>query len=191
LDKGLWRFIVKTLSEASFSGGSDALLEHRPEMMAKLGLIAANWAEVEEALALLFAWLLGQNGEPGEFGQPVDALGIEFFHEIPSSYQRLKMARRSTEHRLSEGLQEAFKKDVIPVFEKAGKCRNLFLHNRLGVDERYPYALVMNPLVGELCLIEEKDLTEALEAIAVAKNAVWMFNKQARDEIKAKYQKTS
>lgn len=182
---------MKTLDVASFMGEDDALLKQRPVMIAKLGLIAANWAEVEEALALLFAWLLGQNGQPEEYGQPVDALGIEFFNEIPSAHQRLKMVRRSTEHRLSEALQGTFAKQVMPVFESAGKLRNIFLHNRLGVDEKYPNGIVMNPLVGDIRLVEEKDLDEALAKIEAARDAICAFNRQARDEIKARYKRGS
>ena len=177
---------MRIVESASFLAGRTAILDHRPRMAALLGTVAIGWAEVEETLALLFAWLLGQNGEPMEYGRPVDPLGVEFFHETPASYQRLRMVERGVEHRLSDGLLLEFKA-VKQRVEHAGKLRNRYLHNRMGVDPAHADALVMCPLVGDMWVVEENDLMEAIAAMDAAMAALRGFESRSREEVRARF----
>jgi hypothetical protein len=176
---------LKAVEDVSFVGDSDALIELRPELMATVGFIVAKWSEVDETIAFLFAWLLGQNGKPEEYGQPTDPLGIEFFHAIPSFYQRKAMLIRAIEHRLPNEFMEAFKKGVEKILERASSLRNRLMHNRLFVSHEYPGALLMNELVGHTYVVDGEDLKETVAAMKEAISAVSAFHEKARKHIKA------
>lgn len=169
---------MKTIKDAKLIGGRDALLK-RPEHMALIGLITANWSQVEEDLALLYSYLLAQRGPPVRFGHPVDPLGVEMFFNFPSRPQRMKMLALCISDRASEEMAKQFEA-VAKAVGQAAKLRNKLVHTRLGVDKNREDALVAIPLVGDMFEISKSDLHDALEAIEMARIAVLKFNGELR-----------
>jgi hypothetical protein len=159
--------------------GTRVLLE-RPSLMALFGLITANWSQLEEHIALFYAYLLGQHGPSQRYGQPVDPMGVHIFFELASWHQRKKLLSLMIGTRLPAESLKIFNSMVVKTVETAAKHRNGLVHTRLAVSDQYPDALVAVPLIGDMRVIMQSNLDEAIERIEQARQAVMEFEHDAR-----------
>jgi hypothetical protein len=162
--------------DLSFKAGKNVLLVECPDLMALVGLIAAEWAKVEEELAFLYDYLLAQRGEPKEFGHSVDGLGVATLYAVESNRTRESMLLLAVEWRMGLDAVEHFKINVIAPLNVARKGRNRIAHARMFVSEKYHGALILRARDGEYYRVTENWLRGVVDSIYTASEAVQHFH---------------
>jgi hypothetical protein len=157
--------------DTALKGGPRVLAE-QPKLLGMIGLIAAEWSAMEERLALLYGYLMGQRGPALEYGHPIDPVAIHIFYQLEPRHQRQRLLRTIASIRLDARDVYPELSEAIRLMDRAARARNDLMHTRLGVSDSYPSSLVAIPLVGDMKEIDERFLDEALADIEAAQQAV-------------------
>ena len=161
-------------------GPRKKLLEKRPSQLAQLGIIIADWASVEQAMAFFYDYLLAQRGQPTEFGHSIDGLGVAAFSAVHSYRTKLEMLNFAIEWRLGLEVLSEFMDAAGRKIQAAATARNTLAHGVVEYSHSVPDALIVN-YNGREIIYRAQDFEDARTKIRAAYEAVvWFHNIRAR-----------
>jgi hypothetical protein len=155
----------------------------RSRLLMLIGLVAAEWSALEERMALLYGYLVGQRGPAEEYGQPVDETAVNIFYELEARHQRQRLLRSIACMRMGTPKAYAELSEALDLVDKASHGRNDLMHTPLVVSDLYPSSLVAAPLVGEMREIDEQFVEETLKEIEQARLAISHAEQVARRQL--------
>lgn len=150
-------------------------MTNRPQQMAQLGLVIAQWAYVEQAMAFLYDYLLAQHGPPEEFGRPVDGLGVAAFGVVRATRTKLDLLHLAIEWRLGAEVLAEFVSDAGKKIELASKARNVLAHGLVEFSDSHPDALIID-WNGQEIIYRPADFAATTEKLRIAHEAVARFH---------------
>lgn len=150
----------------------------RPECIALVGAICAEWASAESRLANMYSLMLFER-PPGEPPSQMGAwIALVTFDEINSVSTRLRLLKTAAKqtHLFDDATLTKFSK-LLQKLQDAGGNRIVAAHGRWGVASDVP-GLVWTrslPFLDEAEVYEKSDLEFALDKIAKAVTELWAF----------------
>ena len=120
----------------------DHAILDRPEIAARIGLVATEWAAFERLLAQMFAVTLFGMGAPEGAGEAISqqALGA-----LESLSARLDIISAILKPRIPEELYERFQETVMPDIRGRARERNRVIHGHWLICDDYPNDLIYAP----------------------------------------------
>lgn len=156
------------------------VLQHRAQCAMMIGLIAAEWAHLEEQMAHMFAMATAEvvlNGTSVSLRtQPTAAAAME---ELDSLHSRLGIIRNALDRVLPE-----VSDDLAALSAHVRRCagsRNDVIHARWAISPRYPDDAIR--VVGGMEYIRytPRDFDEILSRIVIQTSEVSEFNLRCQD----------
>lgn len=158
----------------SLSWGTLAL-RHRPNHAYMVGIIAAEWAFLEEELTYGFAYWMGTqqltaSGQVAPSGNSLAAIALDQIYGTPPKIRLVKaaMADKLTPELLDQLLE------VLDGIKSAGEKRNAVVHGTWGLDPVHPDCVILRSRKG-LLLYTVQDLEEVAVMVANAATAIQRF----------------
>lgn len=147
-------------------------LRHRPHHAFMIGLIAAEWSNLERELVYMFSMLMGTQqitafGQVSYTGNPLAEIALG---EIYGMKPRLRLIKTALAARLGED-EQAELRDCLDGINRVGERRNEAVHGKWAVDPAKPDHVVLISKKGLLAYSVE-DFDEVLVEIS---NATWRF----------------
>jgi len=170
---------MQHIAESLFRNDSNELFK-RKDIVAFIGLLTIQWSRIEQELAFLHAYLLGQREVKDDYGNAVDAYGVSIFFAIPSLHQKLLLLKSCIEHRISGVAATYFEKNTAKLVQAAANQRKKFVHTGMRHKDTSLDVLIADPLVGDSFEIRVKDLHEAMDSLEAAWISVIRFHEMCR-----------
>lgn len=129
-------------------------LLQRPEHATLLAIIAAHWAEIEDELALIFAYVAGT----------IPALAASVLGKVNNLNTRLEMVQTAIEVGIGTAAAARFERELRPAIRKRAGERSKIVHSQWAVHEEYPDAIIRtNGLSDPQITMEVYDLKDLAE----------------------------
>src|SRR5262249_40487101 len=115
------------------------LVNERPEHARGIGLVASEWAGLEERLFGVFATALfsfTKLGEPGRF------IAMDAWNAIESLRSKLTFIENVTRNRVPADLFAEFHDRIRPEIERRARERHKVVHGRWGLIDQFPDELI-------------------------------------------------
>ena len=166
----------------------DKRLLKRPHLAILLGLVASEWANLENTLSFLYATLLGKYLPHNQRqGPPIHPIGLQIFETLENLNKRTQLLQKLSDTLITnESLILEMKKDLIPKIKKAGSLRATLVHAFWGInDTEYPDALLLVKAPGKFLVYEESDFNNTIDFIMATENAIYKFESKVRQHLRA------
>lgn len=165
----------------SVRSGPRTLLQ-RPQLAALLGVVASEWAFLENRITHLYAYLMGTYlpRTPG-YHSPTHPVALQVFDTLETQRLRSDLLRKLTKWVVKDpNLITMLGDKVLPAVQKSAKLRNTLVHGHWGVSDEYPDELILMPTFGKKLVYGEADFEEAVTRIIDACRQLTDFEIKAR-----------
>lgn len=174
----------------SYSWGLEVLIE-RPECLAGIGLVAAQWSHVEASLSDLYMHVNGDFVQwPGDGALresnsgTIDPNHLTVIDAVESLRARLSMISAMLKARGGKDLAAEFEVLVGEIRRRARE-RAKVVHGRWGTSQSHPDGLVLIAPRGEkLVRYTEADFRQIAERIAELQGKIVIFARKCEDEFR-------
>ena len=157
------------------------LLVHRPQHLAGIGLVATEWAALEDHLVTsisggLFMQLGAQEGKVIPEAEQVVRTTLL---ALESQAARLGVIEDLLEPRVSPEMFSHWLKDVKPELRKRAKERNRVVHGLWGWDDKYPSDVFLIDGKGKHVRYRVEDFSDIADRIIATSNVAFNFMRKA------------
>jgi hypothetical protein len=146
------------------------LAEERPQHLAGIGLVAAEWAGLENHLIEVTAFCLYALTNPEAHSAVKTAL-----YAVESQRARLDIIKNLLENRGVSELYEYFKEELKPEIEKRAGERNKVVHGHWGIIKEFPDKVILISDDNEHQSYSVKDFEDIVERIIQTSNNIATF----------------
>ena len=152
-----------TKAGGSMIWGTQAL-RHRPQHAYCIGLVAAEWAYLEQELTFVFAQLMGtqQFDQFGQFTHSGNALAGIALDQIYGTPPKIRLIKAALADKLTSQESEEMGK-ALDAIKSVGERRNAVVHGIWAIDNALPDSIILR---GRKALLMYS--TDDLEEITIA-----------------------
>ena len=158
------------------------VLLERANLAALLGVVSAEWSNLDSHIMFLYALLMGRYlPSPPGFTPPLHPVALQVFDTLETQRLRLDLLEKLGKWLIKdEELLEELKSKVLPSIKRASKLRNALVHADWGIANEYPEDLILKPTFGHHMVYTEDDFNEAINRILNARDAIVAFEQKLR-----------